>query len=181
MSAYSEDYRELVEDARDAVYKLLRESTPDSLISLRFQYKELRRILESDDRERQKEQGRQATDEQDESTFARLRREREEAAERRDVWKRMPREQRESALFQVLGDERLTIRELASRLGTEVDEYIYEGNLRPLVMAMFHGGQLERVEETFRNKPRHRYFRKRGLDGPIVDLDRAYHDEEEDR
>jgi hypothetical protein len=100
----------------------------------------------------------------------------------------MQRERRESLLFQVLGDERLILRELTSRLNAElgtpdhepysalVAEPVYQGNVRSLVMRMFHAGQLERVAESFKNKTRYRYFRKRGLDGPIVDLERAYHE-----
>ena len=39
---------------------------------------------------------------------------------------------------------------------------------------LFDAGQLDRVEESFRNKPRFRYFRKVDLSGPIVALERAY-------
>jgi hypothetical protein len=103
-----------------------------------------------------------------------------EIRERRDVWAGTPRERRESLLFQVLGDERLILRELTSRMNAELGtpdhgphSAVYQGHVRSLVMRMFHAGQLERAGETFKNKPRWRYFRKRGLDGPIVDLERA--------
>jgi hypothetical protein len=180
MSAYDEDYRELIEGARDAAYELLVVSTPDSLMGLRREYTELRRLLERDDQKRQEEQGRQAADEQKDH-----RRELAEIRERRNVWAQIPRERRESLLFQVLGDERLILRELTSRLNAELgtpdrkSSSVDDGNVRSLVMRMFHAGQLERAEETFKNKPRYRYFRKRGLDGPIVDLERAYHHDDE--
>ena len=89
--------------------------------------------------------------------------------ERRNVWTQMPRDRRESLLLHALDDERLILRELTSRMNTELgtpdhERYstVYEGDVRNLVMRMFRAGLLERVEETFRNKPRHRYFRKRG-------------------
>ncbi len=174
MSAYSNEYRELIEGAYDAIHKLLTESTPDSWMGLRSNYTVLRQTLERDAQEPQQEQKRYEQDEGE-----RIRREQAEIRKRRDLgWKRLPRERRESALFQVLGDEGLTLRWLASRMEAGLGVRIYESDLRYPVKRMFSEGQLERVEETFRNKPRYRYFRKRGLDGPIVDLERAYHHED---
>jgi hypothetical protein len=167
------------------VLDLLRGSTPDSWMGLRRDYSELRQVLERDDQERQQEQERQATDEQKEQKDRQRRELAERLRERRNVWAGMRRERRESLLFQVLGDERLILRELTSRMNAELgtpdhesNSTVYQGDVRTLVMRMFHAGQLERVAESFKNKTRYRYFRKRGLNGPIVDLERAYHDDE---
>jgi hypothetical protein len=43
------------------------------------------------------------------------------------------------------------------------------------VMRMYHHRELDRLGEPFKGKVRYRYFR-RGLEGPIVDLERAFHE-----
>jgi hypothetical protein len=177
MSAYSEgNYRELIEGARDAVHELLVGAPPDSWMGLRRNYTELRRIIELDD---QAIKARSRTETTPSAHQAR----RNRLDELESVWREMPMERRESFLFQALRDERLTLREITARLNVVLDapegEFIvYQSNVRSLVMRMLRAGQLERVAETFKNKTRFRYFRKRGLDGPIVDLERAFHDDE---
>jgi hypothetical protein len=97
---------------------------------------------------------------------------------------RIPRAHRESLLLQVLGDERLILRELTERLNAELgfpsranpNHAVHQGQVRSLVRHMFRTGQLERAEESFQNKPRNRYFRScpPSLEGPIVELEQAY-------
>jgi hypothetical protein len=86
----------------------------------------------------------------------------EELDEAQDAWKRIPRERRESLLLHVLGDERLILRELTSRLNAELGSpdrtdavgrtvpgwspiAVYEGNVRNLVRRMNRAGQLDRA------------------------------------
>jgi hypothetical protein len=104
--------------------------------------------------------------------------------EARDVWGQLSSERREALLLNALADNRLTIRELASGMATELgyapDDRagaLGEYYTRPLVRRLFRDGQLERVAEEFKGKTRYRYLRKRALEGPIVELERAYHDE----
>jgi hypothetical protein len=83
------------------------------------------------------------------------------AAER--VWREIPRERREALLFQVLGDERLTIPELADRMNSEIGHeptrVVYEGHARKLVSRLLKEGQLKREAETFnKSHTRYRYF-----------------------
>jgi hypothetical protein len=62
--------------------------------------------------------------------------------------------------------------------GTYAPRAVYGNELRALVMRLFRDGQLKREAETFnKTHTRYRYFRRRGLEGPIVDLEQAYHDE----
>ena len=97
----------------------------------------------------------------------------------------MPTPRRESLLFTALGDERLTIREIALRMNAQLgyaaeDRVVPEYETRPLVRRLFRKGHVEREPETFnKTRTRYRYFRNRGLVGPIVDLERAYHDDTE--
>jgi hypothetical protein len=173
--AYDEDYRALMEGARDALRDLLEETHLDLGVRLRAAYGQLRRELEGDD------EGRRSVAERD-GVSERKERELRESREREQVWKQTPIERRESLLLQVLADEGLTINELVGRVNAELcppdTNYlmVYEPALRVLVKRMFAAGQLERVGEPACNgQTRYRYFRKRGLDGPIADLDRAYH------
>ena len=88
--------------------------------------------------------------------------------ERRDVWRRMPTPRRESLLFTALGDERLTIREIALRMNAQLgyaaeDRVVPEYETRPLVGRLFRKGHVEREPETFnKTRTRYRYFRNRG-------------------
>lgn len=109
---------------------------------------------------------------------------REQRAEAEDAWNRLARERREVLLLQALGDERLIIRELVERMNAELGfpqqkgEYriraLYGPEVTGLVRRMWRQGQLEREAETFNvNHTRYRYSRRRGLEGPIADLERA--------
>jgi integrase len=62
--SYDDDYRELIEGARDAMGELLRGSTPDSWLNLRRSYGELAQVLQRDDQERAAEAHSQARSEQ---------------------------------------------------------------------------------------------------------------------
>ena len=124
MSAYSDDYRELLEIHRklDAIMWHIGIRT---------------------DRQRQQEQERRV------EQAERIRREQAEIRERRDRgWRRMPREQRESVLLQVLGDEGLTLGELAARLEAELGVHIYDNDVRYPVKLMLGAGLLERDAEV---------------------------------
>ena len=109
--------------------------------------------------------------------------ERASLRERESVWADMPRERRQALVLDVLGDERLTIREiwvlveerLQSAYEVEGPRIVYQSYVGSVVKRMLREGQLERHAEVYRNKPRYRYARKRGLEGPIADLERAYH------
>jgi hypothetical protein len=103
--------------------------------------------------------------------------------ERCERWKQAPWAWRESLLFDVLGLDRMTIGELTERIewrltpvGEEPQVTVYESDVRNLVKRMVARGQLDRAGEPFRGRLRYRYFRKRALEGPIADLERAYHD-----
>jgi hypothetical protein len=113
------------------------------------------------------------------------RREMDEIREIQERWKQITADRRESLLLHVLGDERLLIRELTVRLNDQLcpeggkgpygkHRAVYESNVRSLVMRMLQAGQLQRISESFKNKPRYRYFVKRALDGPIADLEQVY-------
>ncbi|MGI8630796.1 MAG: hypothetical protein ACR2LV_11625 [Solirubrobacteraceae bacterium] len=169
-ASFDDAYREMIVVMRDGVRALLDHSDHGSWFELRIGYRALCRALERDDQVRERDN--------------QVQHERKAHYERNDVWKRTPAERRESLLLHVLGDERLIIRQLTSRLNAELgsgDAVVYESHVRGLVMRMLAAGQLERVEESFRNKPRYRYFRKRTLEGPIAGLERAFVNDDDEK
>jgi hypothetical protein len=186
---YDDDYRDLVKQVQGAVEDLLDASTPDSWLSLRAGYAEMRKALAADETRRNlaevrdelkdiraEEERRKRTHEQHQEQRRR------ERAERRDVWRRTPKTRRENLVLNALRDDRLTHREVADRVdadlreGVEGERLVYESYTRLVVMRLFKEGQLEREPDEACKKLRYRYFRKRRLEGPIVDLERVYHE-----
>lgn len=179
MSAFSEGYRELLEEARGAIRDLLDESKHDAFIQLRYGYREIRRVIESDNQKREEEARRSERESKIDA-----------AREGERAWKGASPARREHVLLNALGDGHLIIRELVPRMNAELGyppaegqrgKAIYDSDVRRLLEKMLRAGQLERVKEAFGggNKFRWRYSVKRTLDGPIVDLERAYQDEQE--
>lgn len=158
----SEEYAELRETARLALYELLMKTDPGSGQTLRSAYNELKWALE---RER-KTKVAEAPDPQKEE------REREEARE--DAWKGMDWPARERLLLETLRDESLTKREIRTRINAEHDDlHVYESNITGLLKRMVERRELDQIAEQWKNRLRYRYRRRADLDGPIADLERA--------
>jgi hypothetical protein len=87
--------------------------------------------------------------------------------EAKAAWRDLPAERRQGLLLNALGGDRLPIGELTERMNTELgyppeSRYVAlsPDEARRTAMRMLDG-QLDRVLESFRNKPRYRWFRKR--------------------
>ena len=191
----SEDFLELIAAAQDAIDALLVESRQDAWIDLRAGLRELGQAVRDNERRgellRVQEELEKLREEQKNAT-----RRRESVSQRRidlddaeAAWKRMPRERRETLVLHVLGDDRLVIREITGRMNAELGypqsegesrvRALYGSEVTNLVKRLWREGQLEREAETFKvNHTRYRYSRRRGLDGPIADLERAFRDDE---
>lgn len=173
---YTDDYRELIETAHDAIDELLNASKHDSWMRLRLAYGEMSDALELDEAKREKAEKRDAEAAERRAAVAR----RQEIRER---WTKLPAARREGILLDVLGDERLFHRDLCDRVNTALvgapDEEcaVYPTEVQVLAKSMFDAGQLDRAVDPTSRRRRYVYFRKRGLDGPIADLDRAYRDD----
>ena len=160
-----DDYRELFVNAKRALRELLEETEHDGLPTVRAAYGTIRERLGADEREGERE-----------SAVEEKRAVRELEREVSEGWRHEPRERREAWLLGSLGDRRLTIKELREAMNAKppVEGWsVWESNVRSLALTMLTAGQLEREAETFRNKPRYRWHRARGLSGPIADLERA--------
>jgi hypothetical protein len=176
---YDDDYRELIVDVRDAIRKLLDESTHDSWINLRTIYGDISRKLEREEQERKQAEQKREQAEQTE----RKEREQREWAEP-SAWSQLSRERRETLVLQALGDKRQTLRELAAGMNRELGldrrpKMILPSEPASLVKRMWRDGQLLREPETFnKTHMRYRYSRNRTLEGPIADLESTLKREE---
>lgn len=182
--AYTDEFRELIEDTLDAIRALCNKSEPDSWMRLRVGFVELCNALERDDRAGQGSDGRSSSGDDYLAAKAAWRDSNADYFAAKAAWGHTSRPARESLVLQVLADDRLTVSEMADRmnaeLGFEKARAVHDSNLRPMLSRMLDAGQLERQPQVFRGKVRYRYFRKRGLEGPIADLERAYYAEAEE-
>ena len=167
-----DEYREPVEQARDSLYALLRETEPGTGLLLHRAYRSLKD---------------QHEEEAAEGTRPRHDEQREQWAEykgRSAVWLKMPRPEREHLVLEAIGDDRLTLGELVARINEHSGVHVHEQRLRPLVYRLHREGKLDRTRErraSSGNKPgafRYRFFRWRELSGPIADLERTFNGEE---
>ena len=107
----------------------------------------------------------------------------DEYGERRDEWKRTPMACKEGLIIEAFGDAQLTVRDLTERinekLGWQTNSCLYRSSVESLVRRLLDSGQLDRDRDGWwRGRSVYRYSRKRDLTGPIVDLERAFHDGE---
>lgn len=168
------EYTEACRVAKEALYDVLMATEPDTGGRLRVAYTQLKRLSGTGEAGHGRE------------TREREEREREERLQehkRRTGWKRISMDRREAFAFQLLGDDRLTIADLTKRFRTEfgTDIAIHETHIRGLVARMLEAGHLARKGEAWQGRVRYRYFRKRELEGPIVELEamlQAHGDEE---
>ncbi|MEJ7785437.1 MAG: hypothetical protein WKF96_11575 [Solirubrobacteraceae bacterium] len=95
-------------------------------------------------------------------------------------WTGLSQLERDRLLIGMIGNDRLSIKELIDRLATEPDRSnVLYSDLYPPLKALLVAGELDRVSEPYGRKGSrtiHRYFRQTELRGPIVDLDRAFND-----
>lgn len=161
-------YKELTEDARSALYNLLRDTEPGTGGSLHIAYRALKAMVE--------EQTKAEEEPESHDSMADFRR---ECRERSAAWKEIGHADRARLIFEVIGDGRSTVTEvtamLEERLGDGVA--VYQGTTRQVLMRLLSEGELDREPEHFQGKIRYRFFRNTNLAGPIADLERTFHDD----
>jgi hypothetical protein len=97
----------------------------------------------------------------------------------RDGWRSLPWIERERLALELLGPDRLVIRELLGRFREQRSDLdTYESDIRSVLHRLLEAREVDRKPEP--RVPggkaiRYRYFRRK-LDGPIVDLERAFHE-----
>jgi hypothetical protein len=153
-----DEYRELEEAALKAIGDLLRESEPGTGLYMHETYARLKSLIS--------EPAPTAT-----TTMTR-----ERTPDWFDV---LSVAERAREVLEILSEHRLTIGELTERLQKKHDPdlKIYISHVRSAVTRLYNARELDREPETFRKtRTRYRYFQRTSLDGPIVDLERAFHE-----
>lgn len=96
--------------------------------------------------------------------------------ERQSEWRRLDLTARHRLILTVLGDQRLTIREICVGLNELRDWTVYVSHLQSTIARLHARGDLDRVPVRVDGRRAYRYFHPTTLTGPIADLDRAFHD-----
>jgi hypothetical protein len=160
----SENWLELLVEARDALRKVIKEAEPGTGWALHKAYGSLQHCIDDETKanERPVMESPLLTQVNDNQ-------------ERHRAWKRTPMYERERIALEALAEKQLTINELAERINEAQPELrVYEGDIRSLVYRMRDANELDRRGERWRNKTRYRYFRRTRLEGTIAELDQAF-------
>lgn len=185
---YDDEGRELIQGAIDSLDKLFEEYRADAFMYLRYGYGELHRALEADDRQRSLDEAKghlntlkTSADSEREKQGRRVWENLKESRAVEARWKGLTHERRESLVLHALADARCTAHEINERvneaLGATGDwSAVYPDDMARVVRQMFKAGQFDRALDPRSRRRRFVYFRKRGLDGPIADLQRALDD-----
>jgi hypothetical protein len=97
--------------------------------------------------------------------------------ERQSEWRRLDLPARHRLVLVVLGDRRLTIREICVALNDLRDDWtVYLSHVQSTITRLHARGDLARVPDRASGRRVYRYFHPTTLTGPIADLDRAFHD-----
>ena len=163
----SHNYRELLEEARDALRNVLKESEPGTGQTLHSAYNTIKESI-------QKEEEAIVAAERAAGTRER----RAEQAEQRDQWAELSIPERHRLTLELFGEDQLTAREVRDRLRVELGESaVYDGDIRNELKRLIDAGELQRkLEPNTRGRTRYRYFRNTHLSGPIVALERTFHE-----
>lgn len=184
-----EQFRELVAGTCDAIDELLlfRGASHDAFPNLRRGWRELRDWLDTYGRYEQAkmkvERAATAAAGQTE-TKTTWEAEQQGRKEIQNHWRRMPREARENLLLHVLADDCLPNAELTSRLNRALGvdprwlPAVSDTVVRQHAMAMVATGQVTRTmgQATGFNRDVWHFQRCGKLDGPIAELEQAFHD-----
>lgn len=170
-----DDYRALVEDARDALHGLLRETAPGTGLTMHYAYNELRRMLEEADRPPAPPKPVPYCETNEFKQHLR----------QKEAWRDLPRAEKHHMVRNALGDSALIVSQITERMQeAHGSSYpIYDTAVRVLANELVEQGELERVKEL--RVPggtawRWRYSRRASLSPEVEALQRALDRDEED-
>lgn len=97
-------------------------------------------------------------------------------------WRQTPQAGRETLVLEAMRQDQLTAKEIAGRVtealgAREHGDPIYADHVRPLLNDLAAQGRVDRTVDAERGRPVYVYTRSSRLQGPIADLERAFHDE----
>ncbi len=163
----NDNFRELLEEARDALRNVLKASEPGTGLALHSAYNTIKESIKTEEEAILAAERAEGTRER----WAQL-------AEQRDQWKRLSIPERHRLTLELLGEDQLTAREVRDRLRGELGDWVvHDGDVRNELRRLIDAGELQRkLEPNTRGSTRYRYFRNTHLSGPIVDLERTFHE-----
>jgi len=102
--------------------------------------------------------------------------------EHREQWTKLSKPERNRLTLELLGEDQLTVREVMDRLRGELGESaVGDGDTRGVLKRLLDAEEVHRkLDPNSGGTVRYRYFRNTHLSGPIVDLDRTFHEPTED-
>jgi hypothetical protein len=99
--------------------------------------------------------------------------------EARAEWESLGKERRQWVALQVLGDDRLTAREVFERVARNFNEgAVYRSDIDPVLKRLLDAREVERVREQRGKRMLWVWSRRTALEGPIADLERALRDDD---
>lgn len=165
MEPYDDDYRQLIEDARDALEELCRAGESHEWLGARGTLYHLKLVLDHDDQKRARVASRTPerwhTPERDPAW---------------DAWKAMSRWKRMDLILLVLDDKRLTAGAIAARLNTD-ECHVSRDAIWPTIKEMVDAGELVREETTPHGRQKRWAFRRNTTISPdLTELEQALED-----
>ena len=165
-----DEYIELLKGAKDALHDAIMASEPGTGMSLHTAYTDLKSAIKTKEK-------RAAKQEHSEEWKA----ERDRTHEAETAWRKVSHPHRAMLILNLLGDDRLLTHEVVTRFGEKHPQYrVYYTAISALLRRMWKEGNLDRAGEGMTPGSKrivHRYFVRRALEGPIVDLERTFHEE----
>lgn len=165
----NDDYRALAKEARDALRDVIKASEPGTGMVLHSAYTCLKHMLEpepettvSTESDAHKEWWRRHH-------------------EQRARWTKLSMPERNRLTLELLGEDRLTVREVMDRLRGELGESaVSDVDARGVLKRLLDAEEVHRkLDPNSGGTVRYRYFRNTQLLGPIVDLERTFHEQDE--
>lgn len=163
-----DDYRALAKEARDALRNVIMATEPGTGMVLHSAYTCLKRMVEyepetivSTESEERKECWRRRH-------------------EQRAQWTKLSMLERNRLTLELLGEDQLTVREVMDRLRGELGEAaVGDVDARGVLKRLLDAEEVHRkLDPNSGGTVRYRYFRNTHLSGPIVDLERTFHEQE---
>jgi hypothetical protein len=110
-----------------------------------------------------------------------LREQHREVHERWARWHDLDVAAKERIIIEALGDDSYPVSALAAKIGKQLDASVHYSGAYPILERLREAGEVQREAEPWRTtRTRWRYSRRRGMSGPIADLERAFNSDEQD-
>jgi len=101
----------------------------------------------------------------------------QKSREEQKRWRALSFPEREHLLVELLGDRRMPVGGFVAKVQEKFGKHsVRYGDVYPVLRRLRQSGELDSVAESFRGTRTRAVYSRREMAGPIVDLDRAYHE-----